>query len=73
MLAPAFASVAGRLIGLNELAHSVVTLQMATPAAVMSLILAQEFKANPSFAARCILVTTCASLLTVTLWLNWLI
>lgn len=73
VLAPLFASLAGHLIGLNELARSVVTLQMATPAAVMSLILAQEFKANPSFAARCILITTFASLLTVTFWLNWLI
>ncbi|HOU13557.1 MAG TPA: AEC family transporter [Anaerolineae bacterium] len=72
-LAPLFANLAGRLVGLNELARSVATLEMATPAAIMSLILAHEFGASPSFAARCILVTTFASLLTVTLWLNWLI
>ena len=72
VLAPLFAALAGSLVGLDGLARDVITLEMATPAAVMSLVLAQEFGSNTSFAALCILVTTCASLLTVTLWLNWL-
>lgn len=73
VLAPLFASLAGNLVGLNGLARDVITLEMATPAAVMSLVLAQEFGSDTSFAALGILVTTFASLLTVTLWLNWLI
>ena len=52
--------------------RDVVVLEMATPAAIMSLILANEFRSNSAFVALCILATTFASLITVTLWLNWL-
>ena len=73
LVAPVVARVAGGLVGLNGLSRDVVMLEMATPVAIMSLVLAHEFKSNASFAALCILVTTFSSLVTVTLWLNWLL
>jgi predicted permease len=55
------------------LGRSVLTLECATPAAVMTLVLATEFETDVPFAALAILMTTLASLVTVTLWLTWLI
>lgn len=70
LVAPLLAYVIGGLIGLNPLARRVLTLESATPSAVMSLVLATEFDADVPFAALSILTTTMASLLTVTLWLT---
>jgi predicted permease len=42
------------------------------PTAVITTILATEFDSDPPFAAMCVLVPTLDSLLTLTLWLNWL-
>ena len=72
VVAPVVANFASGLVGLEGLSRDVVVLEMATPAAIMSLILANEFKSNSAFVALCILATTFASLITVTLWLNWL-
>lgn len=73
IVAPLVAHVAGGLVGLDGLSRNVVVLEMATPVAIMSLVLASEFKSNTAFAALCILTTTFASLVTVTLWLNWML
>jgi hypothetical protein len=73
ILAPVLAYVIGGALGLNELGRSVLTLECATPAAVMTLVLATEFETDVPFAALAILMTTLASLVTVTLWLTWLI
>jgi hypothetical protein len=73
VLAPVIAYTLGGLVGLNPLSRSVLTLQSATPSAVMTLVLATEFKTDIPFAALAILITTMASLLTVTLWLGWLV
>jgi len=72
ILAPLIAYVVGGLIGLQGLARNVLTLECATPTAVMSLVLATEFDTDADFAALTILVTTVASLVTVTGWLTWL-
>jgi len=73
LIAPAVARLAGGWMGLDGLTRDVVTLEMATPTAIMSLVLANEFKSNVSFSALCILVTTFASLVSVTLWLSGLL
>lgn len=72
VLAPATARLAGGWLGLDGLTRDVVMLEMAAPTAIMSLVLANEFKSDASFSALCILVTTFASLVSVTLWLTWL-
>jgi hypothetical protein len=73
VLAPILAYLIGGLFGLNGLARKVVTLEMATPSAVMALVLATEFETDIPFAAMAILATTLVSLITVTIWLSWLI
>jgi predicted permease len=72
ILAPALAWLAVRLLGLPALSADVTVLQSAMPTAVVTTILASEFESDPGFAALCVLVTTVASLLTLTLWLNLL-
>lgn len=72
ILAPLIAYTVGRVLGMHRLALNVVVLESATPTAVMSLVLATEFKSNATFASLAILVTTLISLVTVTLWLTWL-
>lgn len=72
VLAPSLAFVIGGLVGLEGLTQKVLTLESATPAAVMSLVLATEFDTDVPFAALAVLVTTLASLVTVTAWLFWL-
>lgn len=72
IVAPLLAYVLGGVIGLEGLTRKVLTLESATPAAVMSLVLATEFDTDVPFAALTVLVTTVASLVTVTGWLFWL-
>lgn len=72
ILSPAVAFVLAGLVGLDDLARNVTVLQAAMPSAVMTIILATEFDADASFAALCVLVTTLASLVTVTLLLTLL-
>ncbi|HHE71508.1 MAG TPA: AEC family transporter [Chloroflexi bacterium] len=72
IVAPLLAYAIGGFIGLNPLARRVLTLESATPSAVMSLVLATEFDTDIPFAALSILATTMASLVTVTLWLTFL-
>jgi len=71
-LAPALAWLIGGALGLQGLAHDVTVLESAMPTAVITTILATEFESDPPFAAMCVLVTTLASLVTLTLLLNWL-
>lgn len=49
ILAPLIAYAVGGLIGLDGLARKVLTLQAATPSAVMSLVLATEFDTDVPF------------------------
>ena len=57
------------VLGITGLTRSVITLQCAAPSAVMSLVLAAEFEGDLAFASSTVLVTTFASLLSVTAWL----
>ncbi|MBN1247186.1 MAG: AEC family transporter [Anaerolineae bacterium] len=72
VVAPLLAFAIGDLVGLEGLTQKVLTLESATPAAVMSLVLATEFDTDVPFAALAVLVTTLVSLVTVTAWLVWL-
>ncbi|MDF1513733.1 MAG: AEC family transporter [Anaerolineae bacterium] len=71
--APLIAVLVCRLIGLEGLSEKVVILETATPTAVMSLVLATEFKTDVPFAALSILLTTLVSFATVAIWLNFYI
>jgi predicted permease len=70
--APALAWVACWALGIHGLDRSVAIAQSAMPTAVMTTILSTEFESDPPFAALCVLVTTLASLVTLTLLLNWI-
>jgi hypothetical protein len=72
LLAPVVAYLIGGLVGLNGLSRKVLTLESATPTAVMTLVLATEYETDVPFAALSVLVTTLVSLLSVTLWLRLL-
>jgi len=72
LLAPALAWFVATGVGLQALTRDVVVLESAMPTAVMTTILATEFDSDPSFAALCVLITTLASLPTVTILLNLL-
>lgn len=73
VLAPALTLGTTHLVGLEGLTRNVVVLETAMPTAVITTILATEFESDPSFATLGVLVTTLASLLTVTAWLNWVL
>lgn len=72
ILAPALAWAFAWGLGLDAVARNVTTLESAMPTAVITTILATEFESDPPFAALCVLVTTVASLLTLTILLNWI-
>ncbi len=70
ILSPALAWLLAGLVGLSGLTRDVVVLESAMPSAVMTVILATEFGADAPFAALCVLGTTLASLVTVTVLLT---
>jgi hypothetical protein len=72
LLAPVVAYLVGGLIGLEGLSRKVLTLESATPTAVMTLVLATEYETDVPFAALSVLVTTLISLLSVAVWLRLL-
>jgi predicted permease len=72
ILSPALAFLLAGFMGLDALARNVTVLESAMPSAVMTIILATEFEADASFAALCVLGTTLASLVTVTVLLTLL-
>ncbi len=72
VVAPALAWLLAGAIGLQGLAHDVTVIESAMPTAVITTILATEYDSDPPFAAMAVLVTTLASLVTVTVLLNLL-
>jgi malate permease and related proteins len=70
ILAPALTWAFTWLVGLDDLARDVSIVQSAMPTAVITTILATEYNTDAPFAALCVLVTTLASLLSLTLLLN---
>lgn len=72
IVAPALAALLAGMVGLEGLARDVTVMESAMPTAVITTILATEFDSDPPFAALCVLVTTLASLVTLTVLLNLL-
>ncbi|MBN1658136.1 MAG: AEC family transporter [Anaerolineae bacterium] len=69
-LAPLLTWAITGVVGLEGLARDVTVVESAMPTAVMTTILATEFESDAPFASLAVLVTTLASLVTVTTLLN---
>jgi predicted permease len=54
------------------LARQVGVLQAAVPSAVMGSVVASRYETEPDLVAGCILVSSLASLVTITALLKWL-
>lgn len=72
VVSPLFGMVVAGLVGLAGISRQSVILQTAMPTAVMTTVLAGEYNAEPQFTAGTVLVSTLASLVTVTLVLTFL-
>ncbi|MFN8458892.1 MAG: AEC family transporter [Anaerolineae bacterium] len=72
MIAPLIAFPLTALLGITGVTRQVVIIQASLPTAVISSILAAEFGSDVEFAATVILVSTLASIITVTILL-WLL
>ncbi len=72
LIAPLLALAFGRALALEGLTLKVFVLESAMPSAVVTTILAEEFDADPPFVSLAVLISTLASLGTVTGWLAWL-
>lgn len=68
---PLAAYLAGRLVGLDQLALQVLVLQCATPTAVNALLVAAEFGGDSARAARAVVLTTILAFATlpIVMWL----
>ncbi len=74
ILIPAAIALVGRVLGLRGLAWKILVLQSAMPSPVNATILAGEFNANPDLISQTTLLSTIASLATLSGWivvLNW--
>jgi predicted permease len=67
MIAPLIALALTALLGINGLPRDVLILQLSMPTAVNAAILSNEFGSDISFVAPTILVTTLASVITLSL------
>lgn len=65
--------VAGRAFGLDPVAFGVLVLQMATPVAVTSYLLAERYKADPDAIAGLVVVSTLMSVATLPITLSFLL
>ena len=72
LVAPLLAGWIGGWLGLQGLAHTVFVMDNLLPTAITTTVLATEFDSDASFATLSVFITTVVSLLTVTLWINWL-
>jgi len=64
--APLIAVAFAGLLRLNGLSWQIAILETATPTAVSTVIISEEFEASPAFASSMVLVTTIFSLATLT-------
>jgi malate permease and related proteins len=67
MVTPALASGAAYLLGVTGVARQAAILQSGMPSAVLTTVLALEYNVAPSFVTACVLLSTIASPVTVTL------
>lgn len=71
VVSPVLALGLTRLMKLEELASKVTILQAAMPSAVLTVIIATEFKAKPQFVTAAVISTTLFSMITVTILLGY--
>ena len=69
LAAPPIAWIAGRLVGLEGTALAVAVLQASTPVAVTSALWALEFDARPALVSAAVVLSTVASVVTLTVLL----
>jgi malate permease and related proteins len=67
LLAPGAALLACIALGVEGLNRSAIIVLTAMPTAVIAIIIATEFRANPAFVTRIVVTTTFASMLTLSL------
>jgi predicted permease len=73
LIAPLLAGwIGGGLLGMSGVTYAVFVVDNALPTAILTTVLATEFEADAAFATWSVIVTTLVSLLTVTLWINYL-
>lgn len=73
IVAPLLAILLVIPLGLTGLARQVAILEVAVPTAVLASILAARYNTEPSLVAGTVLVTSLASLCTITLLLSWML
>jgi predicted permease len=73
VVAPLLAILLVIPLGLTDLARQVAIVEVAVPTAVLASILAARYNTEPSLVAGTVLVTSLASLLTLTLLLSWML
>ncbi|MGQ9767102.1 MAG: AEC family transporter [Anaerolineae bacterium] len=72
IVAPAVAALLVIPLGLSGLARQVAILETAVPTAVVTSIIASQYESEPAFVASTVLVSSLASLVTVTALLTWI-
>jgi malate permease and related proteins len=70
IIAPAAAYGAATVLGLEGVTRGTLVILAAMPAAVITTILATEFKAQPEFVTRVVITSTLASILTLTVLID---
>jgi predicted permease len=73
LAAPPIAWLTGRLVGLEGMPLAVAVLQAGTPTAVVAALWAMEFDARPRLVAATVVLSTLASVVTLTLLLALLL
>ncbi|MGC9356829.1 MAG: AEC family transporter [Anaerolineae bacterium] len=73
MLAPLLALLLADWLALPDLFRFAFVIDSAMPSAILTTVLAMEFEADASFVSLAVFTTTLLSLLTVTLWLHWML
>ncbi len=66
LMAPSLAFAGATLVGLDGVERATVTVLAAMPVAVITTIVATEFRTRPDFVTRTVIVTTLASIATLT-------
>ncbi len=69
LAAPPIAWLAGRLVGLEGTALAVAVLLASTPTAVVAFLWAMEFDTRPALISASVVISTLASVLTLTVLL----
>lgn len=72
VVTPLIATGLAHVLGLSDVARQAAILQSGMPSAVLTTVLALEYDVAPSFVTACVLLSTLASPVTVTLLIAWL-